>query len=90
MWGFDRKTADINYFGREPTQKDWKEVQACHSIVLNSIVSILRENTRDFATFHFLTMFDIRTFFWRLFDLSGNPKPAYFVMITSKSGYCAI
>jgi len=90
MWGFDRKTADINYFGRELTQKDWKEVQACHSIVLSSIVSYLRENPRDFAVFHFLTMFDIWTFFWGLVDISGNPKLAYFVMIESKLGYCAI
>jgi hypothetical protein len=80
MWGFDRKTADINYFGRELNRRDWKEVQACQAIVLSNIIGYLRESPKEFAAFYFMTMFDIWTFYWGLVDISGNPKLAYFVV----------
>lgn len=80
MWGFDRKTADINYFGRELTQEDCRETQACQAIVLSDIIDYLRESPEEFAAFYFMTMFDIWTFFWGLVDISGNLKLAYFVI----------
>jgi len=80
MWGFDRKTADINYFGRELSKEDWKEVQACQAIVLSNIIGYLRESPDEFAAFYFMTMFDIWTFFWGLVGINGNTKLAYFVV----------
>ncbi len=80
MWGFDRKAADVNYFGRELHQQDWKEVQACQAIVLSNIIGYLRESPEEFAAFYFMTMFDIWTFYWGLVDISDNPKLAYFVV----------
>jgi hypothetical protein len=88
MWGFDRKTADINYFGRELDCNDWKEAQACQAIVLNNIICYLRESPDEFAAFYFMTMFDIWTFYWGLVDINDNPKLAYFVAGNSLQTVC--
>jgi hypothetical protein len=80
MWGFERKTADLNYFGRELREHDWKEVQACQAIVLSNIIGYLRESPKEFAAFYFMTMFDIWTFYWGLVDISCNPKLAFFIV----------
>ena len=88
MWGFDRKTADINYFGRELNRNNWKETQACQAIVLSNIMCYLRESPGEFAAFYFMTMFDIWTFYWGLVDISDNPKLAYFVAGNSLQPLC--
>jgi hypothetical protein len=80
MCGFDRKTADINYFGRELSKEDLKEVQACQAIVLSNLIGYLRESPNEFAAFYIMTMFVIWTFFWGLVNIIWNTKLSYFVV----------
>ena len=76
----NKNTEDLNFFGRILSKKDWKETQACQSIVLSDIIGYLRENPKEFGAFYFMLMNDAWTFYWGLVDIKGNCKLSYFVV----------
>lgn len=76
----EREPRDVNYYGKEVNQYDWKQTQAAQAMVLSSIICYLRESPEHFAGFYFPTLVDVWTFYWGVVDANFNAKLSYFVV----------
>jgi hypothetical protein len=86
-WYVNKKTEDLQYYGRQIRESDWRETQAAQAVVLGTIVGYLREHPQDFAAFHFLSMFDGWIFYWGAVDAHGGAKLLYYVMRSCYAPY---
>lgn len=79
-WPHGKHGSDMGYYGRDLTQADWKETQACQAIVLSNLICNLRENPDYFGAFYFLCMIDWSTHYVGIVDAAQNCKLAYFAV----------
>jgi len=81
-WGLmpvNRRSSDMNYYGRPVGREDWRETQAAQALVLAGIIGRLRAHPEAFAAWYLVTLVDPWTFHWGVVDAAWNPKLAYFV-----------
>lgn len=74
-----RKKMDLGIYGREITEKDWRETQALQAAVIGGMIGYFRQYPEAFAGFYFVTMFDLWTFYWGAVDALGNCKLMFYV-----------
>jgi hypothetical protein len=82
-WGLmpvSRVRSDVNYYGRQVGQDDWRETQAAQALVLSQIIGRVRSYPDVFAAYYYLMLVDVWTFCWGVIDAAWNAKLAWFVV----------